>query len=114
MVGLINAVRGGAGPVSMTERLNALAQYRAQDMITRDYFSHVPIAGLFTLCGVSYRTSGENIAWRSPSGSMQEFHGMFMGSPAHRANIVNGAFHHVGIGIAAGSGKVILVEVFTD
>ncbi len=114
MVGLINGDRGGAGPVSMTERLNALAQHRAQDMVNRDYFGHVPMAGLFTLCGVGYRTWGENIALRSPSGSTADFHAMFMASPGHRANIVNAAFHHVGIGIAAGNGKVIMVEVFTD
>ncbi len=112
MLALLNGDRGGG--LSLTGPLNALAQYRAQDMIDRDYFSHVPMDGLLAQFGVPWSTWGENIAWRSPSGSMYDFNAMFMASPGHRANIMNYAFRHVGIGIAAGSGKMIVVEVFTD
>jgi uncharacterized protein YkwD len=98
----------------MTGPLNALAQYRAQDMIDRDYFSHVPLDGLLAQFGAPWTAWGENIAWRAPSGSMQDFHGMFMASSGHSSNITNPGYRRLGIGIAAGNGKLIVVEVFTN
>jgi uncharacterized protein YkwD len=109
MVSLINADRGGIGSVGLSGALNGIAQWRAQDMICRNYFAHNGPPS-----GAPFTAWGENIAYRYPTGSMEDFNAMFMSSPDHYANIMNPAFHRVGIGVAAGNGKVIVVEIFTD
>jgi uncharacterized protein YkwD len=109
MVALINADRAEIGPVAMSGALNGIAQWRAQDMICRNYFAHNGPPP-----GVPFLAWGENIAYRYPNGSMDDFNSMFMNSADHRANIMNPAFHRVGIGVAAGNGKMIVVEIFTD
>jgi uncharacterized protein YkwD len=39
---------------------------------------------------------------------------MFMNSPEHRANILNGAYHQAGIGVAGNGAKIMVVEVFSN
>jgi uncharacterized protein YkwD len=97
-----------------------VAQYRAQDMLNRNYFSHYdPATGqlafvqLLRLWGIPYSTAGENIAW-STNPSMAGINTMFMNSPEHRANILNGAYHRVGVGVASNGAKVMVVEVFSN
>jgi len=119
---LVNQDRAanGVGPLSFSGTLARVAQYRAQDMLNRNYFSHYdPSTGqlafleLFHLWGIGYSTAGENIAW-STNPSMAAFNSMFMNSPEHRANILNGAYHQVGIGVAGSGGKTMVVEVFSN
>ena len=100
--------------------LARVAQYRAQDMLNRGYFSHydpatgqLAFAALMHLWGIPYTTAGENIAW-STNPSMAEINTMFMNSPDHRANILKGAYHQVGIGVASNGAKTMVVEVFSN
>jgi uncharacterized protein YkwD len=37
-----------------------------------------------------------------------------MNSPDHRANILKGAYHQMGIGVASTGSKVMVVEVFSN
>ncbi len=108
------------GPLSSSAPLARVAQYRAQDMLSRNYFSHYdPSTGqlaflqLFRLWGIPYTTAGENIAW-STNPSMAGINTMFMNSPEHRANILNPAYHHLGVGVASNGAKTIVVEVFSN
>ena len=108
------------GPLSGSGALARVAQYRAQDMLNRNYFSHYdPSTGqlaflqLFRLWGIGYTAAGENIAW-STNPSMAGINAMFMNSPEHRANILNPAYHHLGIGVASHGAKTIVVEVFSN
>lgn len=119
---LVNQDRGASGvaPVSWSAALARVAQYRAQDMLNRNYFSHYdPTTGqlafvaLLRLWGIPYSTAGENIAW-STNPSMANINVMFMNSPEHRANILNSAFHRAGIGVASNGAKVMVVEVFSN
>jgi uncharacterized protein YkwD len=110
----------GVGPLAFSGTLARVAQYRAQDMLNRNYFSHYdPSTGqlafleLFHMWGIAYTTAGENIAW-STNPSMAAINVMFMNSPEHRANILNGAYHRVGIGVASNGFKTMVVEVFTN
>jgi uncharacterized protein YkwD len=100
--------------------LARVAQYRAQDMLNRNYFSHYdPATGqlafvqLLRSWGIPYTTAGENIAW-STDPSMAAINTMFMNSPDHRANILKGAYHQMGIGVASNGAKVMVVEVFSN
>lgn len=119
---LINQARSanGAGPLAWSDTLARVAQYRAQDMLNRDYFSHYdPTTGqlafvqLFHAWGVPYRHAGENIAW-STDPSMAAINTMFMNSPEHRDNILNSGYGRVGVGVASNGTKVMVVEVFSD
>lgn len=119
---LVNQDRAanGVGPLSFSGTLARVAQYRAQDMLNRNYFSHYdPSTGqlafleLFHMWGIGYSTAGENIAW-STNPSMAGFNSMFMNSPEHRDNILKGAYHRVGVGVAGSGSKTMVVEVFSN
>jgi uncharacterized protein YkwD len=119
---LINQDRAANGvrTVTWSAALARVAQYRAQDMLDRGYFSHYdPATGqlafiqLFQAWGIGYTASGENIAW-STDPSMAGINTMLMNSPEHRANILNPAYGRAGVGVASNGTKVIVVEVFSN
>jgi len=119
---LVNQDRAANGVAALrfSGALARVAQYRAQDMLNRSYFSHydpatgqLAFSALMHLWGIPYTTAGENIAW-STSPSMTEINTMFMTSPEHRANILNGAYHQLGIGVASNGAKTMVVEVFSN
>ena len=81
---------------------------RSYDMIQRNYFAH-PILNcgqyvfsMMTASGINYRSAGENIGWDSGTGdaaaSSSYINQQFMNSTEHRANILNTAYTHLGIG----------------
>ena len=119
---LVNQDRAanGVAPLSYSASLGRVAQYRAQDMMNRNYFSHYdPATGqlafvqLLHLWGIPYSTAGENIAW-STDPSMAAINTMFMNSPDHRANILKAAYHRIGIGVVSNGAKIMVVEVFSN
>jgi len=119
---LINQDRAanGVAPLAYSASLARVAQYRAQDMLNRNYFSHydpsngqLAFVGLLRLWGIPYSTAGENIAW-STNPSMAGINTMFMNSPEHRANILKAAYHRVGLGVASNGAKTMVVEVFSN
>ena len=119
---LINQDRAANGVASLaySASLARVAQYRAQDMLNRNYFSHydpstgqLAFVGLLRLWGIPYSTAGENIAW-STNPSMAGINTMFMNSPEHRANILKAAYHRVGLGVASNGAKTMVVEVFSN
>jgi uncharacterized protein YkwD len=82
---------------------------RSQDMISRNYFAH-PILNcggqlvfnMMSASGISYRIAGENIGWTAGAGgaasSASYINQQFMNSSEHRANILQSAYTHLGIG----------------
>jgi uncharacterized YkwD family protein len=106
MLNLVNAERSKLGilPLQADTQLTKLARMKSQDMISKNYFSHQsPTYGspfdMLKMYGVSYKTAGENIAG---NGSVSGAHTSLMNSSGHRANILNKAYTHVGIGIVDG------------
>jgi uncharacterized YkwD family protein len=96
--------RQGLAPLVADTKLTQLARQKSQDMVNKNYFSHTsPTYGspfdMMKAAGVRYRTAGENIACAP---STTRAHTALMNSPGHRANILNPAFTHVGIGIVKG------------
>jgi uncharacterized protein YkwD len=94
-------------------RLHHAAGRHTVDMARRQYFSHTSISGASFLDRIR-RTGylrdvlawsvGENIAWgtgvlSTPSSIVRAW----MRSPGHRANILNGRFREIGIGISSGA-----------
>ena len=114
---LLNGARvnNGMAPLQQHSTLISLARWRSSDMLAKDYFSHT-IAGCGCLVyayydsnGLNYVWGGENIGWNSgldDSYSPVRVHERFMASPGHRANVLNTAFTHGGVGAAAADNKM--------
>ena len=103
VVHLVNKVRSENGLQALKQdwQLARVARYKSQDMRNLGYFSHTsPTYGspfeMMKSFGISYRTAGENIAkgYATPHAVVNAW----MNSPGHRANILNSAYTHIGVG----------------
>jgi uncharacterized protein YkwD len=106
MIELVNKdrVEQGLSPLKRNEELTKVARKHSKDMFLRGYFSHITPDGKdpfdrMRADGIHFLTAGENIALAQTISIAQ--YG-FMHSPGHRANILNPAFGHIGIGILDG------------
>ncbi|GAB3872662.1 CAP domain-containing protein [Terrabacter terrigena] len=107
VVSLVNAERARAGcaPVATHALLARAAQDHSADMAARSYFSHTSpdgrtFAQRIRAAGWAGGALAENIAAGQVSAMavMQAW----MGSAAHRANILNCAYRDIGVGYATG------------
>lgn len=101
VVKLVNEERAKAGlsALTMDTNLTAAANTRAKEI--KELFSHTrPDGSSFSTVlkeqGVTFRGSGENIAWgqKTPEQVMNAW----MNSTGHRANILNENFKNIGVG----------------
>ncbi|WCK52388.1 CAP domain-containing protein [Aneurinibacillus sp. Ricciae_BoGa-3] len=116
MLNLVNQERqkNGLAPLKANMQLVKMARVKAKDMIDNNYFSHQsPTYGspfdMMKTFGISYQTAGENIAGNQ---TVSAAHTALMNSAGHRANILNGSFTQVGIGIVNGGpyGKMFVQD----
>ena len=117
VVNLVNQERAKAGlsPVTADTSIQAAAQVRAREI--EKSFSHTRPDGssfstALTQQGVTYRGSGENIAWgqKTPEQVMNGW----MNSDGHRANILNKNFTKIGVGYHQNtSGTNYWTQLFT-
>ncbi|MFQ6960725.1 CAP domain-containing protein [Clostridium sp. D5] len=117
VVNLVNQERSKAGlsPVKADTSVQAAAQVRAKEIETS--FSHTRPDGssfstALTQQGVTYRGSGENIAWgqKTPEQVMNGW----MNSEGHRANILNKNYTTIGVGLHQNaSGTNYWTQLFT-
>lgn len=92
----------GLAPLTLDDTLNTSAQLKANDMVEKDYWSHVSPDGTqpwywYDQAGYKYSAAGENLAFGFSNG--QEVETAWMNSPAHRENVL-GNYENVGFGIA--------------
>ena len=108
IVAKVNPSREGAAvaPLRTSPLLSEAARKKAEDMLTRDYFSHYGPGGeapwvWLDRVGYPYAAAGENLAidFVDPTTLVNAW----MASPSHAANIRNGTFTEVGIGVASGT-----------
>ena len=88
--------------------LTAKAEAWAQHMAATGCLCHSNLPDGVT---VGWRKLGENIG-RGPS--VASIHDALVHSPLHYANMVDRAFHWVGVGVAYGGGQMYVAEVFMD
>ncbi len=117
VVELVNDTRAqnNQPPLKRNDALDYAARYHARDMKEDNYFSHDSKdrngSTLTTVCSWSARIDkfyfnrswlGENIAagYSDPQTVMNGW----LGSPDHRANILNGSFREIGVGYWDGGG----------
>lgn len=102
---MLNQARAtaGLGSVTSSAKLDAIAQAHANDMVTRNYFSHTTPEGVsfsarLNAAGVRACAAAENIAngQSTAAGVMNSW----MGSAGHRANILNTGVTSYGLGRA--------------
>ena len=112
---LINKERSSRGLRSLraNAKLRAAAERHSENMAEKEFFAHVSPSGTTPiervkaagyLSGATSWAVGENIAWGTQKLSTpREIMQSWMESPAHKANILNRRFRHVGIGVAVGA-----------
>lgn len=108
VIRLVNEIRVENGLKALTYdwELARVARCKSQDMKDNGYFAHnSPVYGtpfqMIRDFGISFRSAGENIA--RGYGSPQAVVSAWMNSSGHRANILNAAYTHIGVGyVSAG------------
>jgi len=108
VIRLVNIQRGNIGlpKLSTNWQLSRIARYKSQDMINKNYFSHIsPTYGspfnMMENFGLKFSAAGENIAMgqQTPSSVVTAW----MNSPGHKANILNPSYTQIGVGLAKNS-----------
>lgn len=121
IIALTNAKLGQEGllPLKANAQLTIAAQRKAEDMITKDYFSHngpgdaTPWKFILE-AGYDYWRAGENLAIHFADS--EPLFEAWMNSPDHKANIINHEYEDIGIGIVTGEfedqNTTIVVQMF--
>lgn len=113
---LINQKRAAWGKASLVfeAELNIIAQGHSNDMVARNFYGHVNPDGdgpqqRATKARITYGV-GENVAYNL---DLVDAHERLSRSPGHLANIVNGDYARIGLGIARNSqGYLYVTENF--
>lgn len=107
----------GLKALTVNDRLQAMAEAKAKDILAQQYFDHVSPDGrsmvnLAKDAGYSYTLIGENLALGNFGNSAALVRG-WMNSPGHRANILQTKFAEIGIATVTGTykGRVVWVGV---
>lgn len=114
MLVLVNneRVKRGIAPLVADTALRDVGRAHSADMFRRGYFSHYTPEGKdpfdrMRAAHIRYFTAGENLALAQ---TLSIAHTGLMHSPGHRANILNPAFHRVGIGIVEGGVHGLMIS----
>src|SRR5262245_10614089 len=112
---LINERRtaAGLGPVTPNPKLHQAAAHHSNDMVANGYFAHDAPSGesfIDRITAAGYMKGarswmvGENLIWGSGEfGTPKSMVQAWMESPAHRANLLRGRFHEIGIAAERGT-----------
>jgi uncharacterized protein YkwD len=106
---MINSLRARSGvpALARSAELNAKARAQADRMASRGRIYHS--SNLASGVSPGWRVIGENVA---VAGSIEQAQSALEQSPGHLANMVNGKFTEVGIGVTVSKGRVYVVQVF--
>jgi len=110
----------GLNSLAESQKLNQVAQLKAQNMIQEQYFSHTSPSGItpwfwFSKAGYNYKYAGENLA--IGFFESEEVYNAWLNSPSHKANIVNPKYTEVGTAVLPGYGggnAIIVVQEFAS
>ncbi len=109
--------QNGVLPLKRNSQLDTAAIIKVHDMFEKQYFEHVSPTGkdaasLVTGTGYSYLWVGENLALGIFENE-KDLVDAWMGSPGHRANILNGHYEEIGVAVDEGqfNGKHVWLAV---
>jgi uncharacterized protein YkwD len=110
----------GAPALARDQRLDDLARRQAASIASQGDLSHEDSAGRdlaarFNDAGIRYRQIGENLALVSGHEDVVDraVRG-WLGSAAHRTNLLNPAFEQTGLGTARGDSARYIVQIFLE
>lgn len=123
MVSALNADRAAVGLVAVRvdPRLMAIARARSDDMVAKDYFSHVQPDGrnvfdILTAQHITWYNAGEIIAWNNypMDVTVSTANRQWMGSPGHYAIVTSTDYNYVGVGLSLdpATGKKVWTAVY--
>lgn len=124
LLGEHNRFRAGQRLSSLARHaaLDAAARAQAADMLERGYFAHeapegysaVERVGLFARRFVGL--AGENLVEveGGPPASAETLSQLWRDSPGHRANMLRGAYSHVGFGVARKGDRTVAAAAFGE
>lgn len=111
-------IEKGLKPLILNEKLNEIADIKAQDMLKDEKLSHTSkrfglTFNLLKKRGIEYKSAGENIArWHDTPEFVME---RWLKSEGHRKNILNSKYTDIGIGQAQDKeGKNYWVQIFIE
>jgi hypothetical protein len=102
----INYERVGRGlaPVVSDTELNPTARTWSQHMASQNVLSHDPnLVATVSSIEPAWRGVAENVGYGY---SVSGLHDAFMASSGHRANILNGSYNRIGIGVVHSGGRI--------
>jgi hypothetical protein len=109
----------GLTRLSVNPQLASAAVAKGNDMCTNQYWAHISPTGttpwvFMKNSGYKYSVAGENLARDfAETGAMMD---AWIASPTHKANIMNGKFREIGIGVVncplLGSDTALVVQMF--
>ena len=107
-VDLINTERTNRGlkPLATHSDLVDGARYQADAIRDAGHLFHNPDLGSVT---TGWKKIAENVGY---GGTVSGLHAAFMNSTGHRANILDSAFTHVGVGVVVEGSTIWVAEVF--
>ena len=107
-VDLINQERSQRGlrPLATNGDLVSGARFQADAIRDAGRLFHNPDLGSVT---TGWTKMGENVGY---GGTVSGLHVAFMNSPGHRANILDPAYTHVGVGVVVEGSRIWVAEVF--
>ena len=102
----------GLAPLRAQSCVDGFASSWARYLAGNDAFRHQSLWPIINRC--HRRGAGENIAWGSGYLSPAKVVDMWMHSPGHRANILNGRFHYLGVDAfrSGATGRTYVVQDF--
>ena len=105
----LNALRvsRGLAPLVVDARLNDVARAWSSNMAALNVMSHNPLLSVQAPSG--WRALGENVGYGP---SVQSIHDALVASPPHFANMTDGKFNTVGIGVVWAGPKLWVTQVF--
>lgn len=116
VVQAMNQDRAAAGeaPLNWDSGLADLAQRHANDIAASQTLWHTDLGNLINAPWMSsWRSLGENLLMAPPGMNGWSAEDLWMASGPHRANILNGGFNYVGVGVTTdGAGRTWMVALF--
>lgn len=119
VIELANQARAsmGLGALTCDPLMTQVARAHSQDMCDNGYFSHTSQDGRSPFdrmrdAGVDFGGAGENIA--QGQRNSDAVHEAWMNSSGHRANILNGGYGRIGVGLAECGGRMFWTQVFAN
>lgn len=112
VVRVMNTFRttNGVPPLRVGPVLTRAARSHSADMVRRGYFDHGPFVQRLRRFGVRAPYVGENLASGTKPLSAGAIVRMWIESPPHRQNLLDGGFRRIGVGVAGGSTRFVTAD----